>query len=151
MKRPWCWERLKAGGEGDDRGWDGWMASPTQWTWVWVNSGSWRWTERPGVLRFMVAKSRTWLSNWTELKKLFRKFCYIQNCLENSVTFYNYYVIIFKNIFQKFSPDEVHTLDTCLQVIHLENLPSSVICFGEGNGNPLQCSCLENPMDGEAW
>ena len=37
-KRPWCWERLKAGGEGDDRGWDGWMASPTQWTWVWVNS-----------------------------------------------------------------------------------------------------------------
>ena len=40
-KRPWCWERLKVGGEGDDRGWDGWMASPTQWTWVWVNSGSW--------------------------------------------------------------------------------------------------------------
>ena len=37
-KRPWCWERLKAGGEGDDRRWDGWMASPTQWTWVWVNS-----------------------------------------------------------------------------------------------------------------
>ena len=37
-KRPWCWERLKAGGEGDDRGWDGWMASPTQWTWVWVDS-----------------------------------------------------------------------------------------------------------------
>ena len=40
-KRPWCWERLKVGGEGDDRGWDGWMASPTQWTWVWVNSGRW--------------------------------------------------------------------------------------------------------------
>ena len=39
LKRPWCWERLRAGGEGDDRGWDGWMASPTQWTWVWVNSG----------------------------------------------------------------------------------------------------------------
>ena len=38
LKRPWCWERLKAGGEGDDRGWDGWMASLTQWTWVWVNS-----------------------------------------------------------------------------------------------------------------
>ena len=43
-KRPQCWERLKVGGEGDDRGWDGWMASPTQWTWVWVNSGSWWWT-----------------------------------------------------------------------------------------------------------
>ena len=38
-KRPWCWERLKARGEGDDRGWDGWMASPIQWTWVWANSG----------------------------------------------------------------------------------------------------------------
>ena len=53
LKKPWCWERLRAGGEGDDRGWDGWMASPTQWTWVWVNSGSWWWTGRPGVLRFM--------------------------------------------------------------------------------------------------
>ena len=52
-KRPCCCERLKAGGEGDDRGWDGWMASVTQWTWVWVNSGSWWWTGRPGVLRFM--------------------------------------------------------------------------------------------------
>ena len=52
-KRPWCWERLKVGGEGDDRGWDGWMASPTQWTWVWVNSRSWWWTGRPGVLHFM--------------------------------------------------------------------------------------------------
>ena len=40
MKRPWCWERLEAGGKGEARGWDGWMASPTQWTWVWVNSGS---------------------------------------------------------------------------------------------------------------
>ena len=42
-KRPWCWERLKAGGEGGNRGWDGWMASPTQWTWVWVGSRSWWW------------------------------------------------------------------------------------------------------------
>ena len=53
LKRTWCWERLKAGGEGDDRGWDGWMASPTQWAWVWVNSGSWWWTERPGTLQSM--------------------------------------------------------------------------------------------------
>ena len=53
LKRPWCWEGLGAGGEGDDRGWDGWMASPTQWMWVWVNSGSWWWTGRPGVLQFM--------------------------------------------------------------------------------------------------
>ena len=49
-KRPWCWERLREGGEGDDRGWDGWMASPTWWTWVWANSGSWWWIGRPGVL-----------------------------------------------------------------------------------------------------
>ena len=61
QKRPWCWERLKVGGEGDDRGWDGWMASPTPWTWVWVNSRSWRWIGRPGVL----AKSQTRLSDWT--------------------------------------------------------------------------------------
>ena len=53
LKRPWCWERLRAGGEGDNRGWVGWMASRTQWTWVWVNSGSYWWTGRPGVLRFM--------------------------------------------------------------------------------------------------
>ena len=51
--KDWCWEGLGAGGEGDDRGWDGWMASLTQWTWVWVNSGSWWWTGRPGVLPSM--------------------------------------------------------------------------------------------------
>ena len=50
LKRPWCWERLKAEEEGDNRGWDVWMASPTEWRWVWVNSGSWWWTGRPGVL-----------------------------------------------------------------------------------------------------
>ena len=49
FKRSWCWESLKAGGEGDERGWAGRMASPTQWTWVWVSSGSWRWTGRPGA------------------------------------------------------------------------------------------------------
>ena len=47
------WERLRAGGEGDDRGWDGWMASSTRWPWVWVDPGSWWWTGRPGVLWFM--------------------------------------------------------------------------------------------------
>ena len=53
LEKLWCWEGLGAGGEGDDRGWDSWMASLTQWTWVWVNSGSWWWIGRPGVLRFM--------------------------------------------------------------------------------------------------
>ena len=53
LKRPWCWERLKAGGEGDDRGWDGWMASLTWWTWVWASSVNWWWTGKPGVLQSM--------------------------------------------------------------------------------------------------
>ena len=69
-KRLWCWEGLGAGGEGDDRGWDGWMASPTRWMWVWVNSGSWWWTGRPGVLRFMGSQrvGYDWATelNWTE-------------------------------------------------------------------------------------
>ena len=68
-KRPWCWERLKAGGEGDDRGWDGWMTSPIQWTWVWVSSGSWWWTGRPGILQSMgsqrVRHNRATELNWT--------------------------------------------------------------------------------------
>ena len=53
QKRPWCWGRLKTGGEGDDTGWDGSMTSPTQWTWVWASSRSWWWTGRPGVLQSM--------------------------------------------------------------------------------------------------
>ena len=70
-KRPWCWEGLGAGGEGDDRGWDGWMASPTRYTWVWVNSGSWWWTERPGVLWFMGSQrvEQTERLNWTVAAK----------------------------------------------------------------------------------
>ena len=66
LERLWCWERLWQGGEGDDRGWDGWMASLTRWTWVWVNSGSWWWTGRSGVLWFM-SQGQIRLSNWTEL------------------------------------------------------------------------------------
>ena len=66
-KRPWCWEELGAGGEGDNRGWDGWMASATQWTWVWVNSRSLWWTGRRGVLR--CTRSQRVGHNWaTELK-----------------------------------------------------------------------------------
>ena len=72
LKRPWCWERLRAGGEGDDRGWDGWMASPTQWTWVWVDSGSCWWTGRPGMLWFMGSQrvGHDWRTelNWSSQK-----------------------------------------------------------------------------------
>ena len=70
-KRLWYWEGLGAGGEGDDRGWDGWMTSPTQWTWVWVKSRSWWGTGRPGVLQFMRSQRvrHNWVTemNWTEL------------------------------------------------------------------------------------
>ena len=70
LKRPWCWERLKAGGEGDDRGWDGWMASLTRWIWVWAHPGRWRRTGQPGVLQSVGSQSRTQLSDWTELNSL---------------------------------------------------------------------------------
>ena len=67
-----CWERLKAGGEGDDRGWDGWMASPTQWTWVWASSRSWWWTRRPGVLQSVGSQRvrHDWATelNWTGMR-----------------------------------------------------------------------------------
>ena len=67
-KRLWCWEGLGAGGEGDNRGQDGWMASLTRWTWVWVNSGSWWWTGGPGVLRWRSKESDTTEQlNWSEL------------------------------------------------------------------------------------
>ena len=107
LKRPWCWERLKAGREGDNRGWDGWMSSPTQWTLVWVNSGNWWWTGRPGVLQFMGsqrvvhdwATELNWTElNWTESKDVFlvsvlAYLCYfilqILVCLENfSILFF---------------------------------------------------------------
>ena len=71
-KRFWCWEGLGAGGQGDKTGWDGWMALSTQWTGVWVNSRSWWWTGRPGVLRFMGSQrvGHDWATklNWTEPK-----------------------------------------------------------------------------------
>ena len=70
-KRLYCWDGLGAGGERDERGWDGWMASLTRWTWVWVNSGSWWWTGRPGVLQFMGSQrvGHNWATelNWTEI------------------------------------------------------------------------------------
>ena len=73
-----------AGGEGDDRGWDGWMASPIQWTWVWVNSGSWWWTGRPGVLWFMGLQKvvHDWATELIELNQsLFQYIFWVQNIL----------------------------------------------------------------------
>ena len=91
-KRPWCWEGSGAGGEGDGRGWDGWMASPTLWAWVWVNSGSWWWTGRPGVLRFMGLQraGHDWATelNWTDLYRVWKEeYVWLQKTLEFSVFF----------------------------------------------------------------
>ena len=90
-KRPWCWERLRAGGEGDNRGWDGWMASLTQWTWVWVNSGSWWWTGRPGVLQSMGSQrvGHDWITelNWTENANSFPMDLFLGVCLGQKTVF----------------------------------------------------------------
>ena len=72
-KRPWCWERFKAAGEGDNKGWDGWMASLTWWTWVWASSRSWWWAGRPGLLQSMGSQriGHDWATDlkWTNLKQ----------------------------------------------------------------------------------
>ena len=81
-KRPLCWERLKAGGDRANRGWDGWMASLTQWMWVWASSRSWWWTGKPGVLQCLGSQRvrHDWVTelNWTE--KLSYKVSSIINC-----------------------------------------------------------------------
>ena len=67
-KRPWCWERLRARGESSNRGWDGWMTSLSQWTWIWVNSGRWERIGNHGMLESK--ESQTWLSDWTTTTSL---------------------------------------------------------------------------------
>ena len=80
LKRPWCWERLKAGGEGDDRGWDGWMASPIEWTWVWVKARSWWWTGRPGVPQSMGSQraGHNWATELNWYKYIIKDLQWIQ-------------------------------------------------------------------------
>ena len=75
-KRLWCWEGLGAGGKGDGKGWDGWMASPTQWMWVWVNSRRW-WTGKPGVLRFMGLQRvrHGWVTEMTDWTEVLKNYC----------------------------------------------------------------------------
>ena len=111
---------IGAGVEGDDRGWDGWMASLTRWTWVWVNSGSWWWIRRPGVLRFMGSQrvGHDWVTelNWTD--------CYLLG----------------------FSGGSDGKESACSSG-DLDSIPGSGRCPGGGNGNPRQYSCLENSKD----
>ena len=91
-ERSWCWERLKAGGEGDDRGWDGWMASPTWWTWIWVNSRRWWWTGRPGVLQFMGSQSvgHNWATELSWTKSITQKLmsCSSTWCTKSAYPFF---------------------------------------------------------------
>ena len=87
-KRPWCWARLKAGGEEDDRGWDGWMASPTKWTWIWASSKNWWWTGKPAMLQSMGSQrvGHAWVTelNWTELLSiLYIVACMYLSCSHN--------------------------------------------------------------------
>ena len=99
-KRPWCWERLKAGREGHDRGWDGWMASLTQWTWVWASSGSWWQTGKLGMLQSMGLQivGHDWASelNWAEYN-------FVKNNSKNIFCDYNLWIskMNYSNVIQK--------------------------------------------------
>ena len=116
-KRPWCWERLKAGGEGDDRGWDGWMASLTQWTRVQELVMD---REASSAAVHGVAKSQTQLSNWTELTE---------------------------NVLKTFGshPGSSDSKESTCSAGDLDLIPELGRSPGGGRGNPLQYSCLENP------
>ena len=117
LERPSCWERLKAGGEGDDRGWNGCMASLIRWAWVWASSGSWWRTGKPGICSPWDCKewdTTEWL-NWTE-QRGFPGGASIQNLPANA--------------------GDIRDADSISGLGRLS---------GGGNGNPLQHSCLENP------
>ena len=127
-------ERLKAGGAGDDRGWDGWMASPTQWRCVWVNSGNWWWTGRPGVQQSMGSQRvrRDWVTelNWTIL-------------WADSLKSLSVCVLSF--------PGNLNGKESAYSAGDLGWIPGLTRYPWEGNDNPLYYSCLENSMDREAY
>ena len=148
-KRRGCWEWLGAGREGDNRGWDGWMASLTWWTWVWVNSRSWWWTGRPGVLWFMGSQrvGHDWATDliWSDLIRTENEWAHWigLSCYVSHIRFvYSLKIAIFHGSDGKESA--CNAGDPC----SIPGLGRSPV---EGNGNPLQYSCLENPMDKGAW
>ena len=159
---------IRAGGEWDDRGWDGWMASLTRWTWVWVNSGSWWWTGRPGVLQFM--GSQRVGDNWvTEVAQSCLTLCDPMDCTcKASLSFTNSISLLFLSIRgqTEWKPQSQKQTKLITWTIALSNSMNlwSMLCratqdgevmvessgktwpTGEGNGKLLQYSCLENPM-----
>ena len=182
-KRLWCWERLKAGGEGDYRGWDGWMASPTSCTWVWASSRNWWWTGKPGVLQSMVSQrvGQDWATELTDwayynaiLKPTTRRQCqtlqvkgsvlYKTACFTCKLHFEGFQVTWWRRQWHPtpvLLPGKFHGLRSLIgcspwgrqksdttERVHFE---FSLSCIGEGNGNPLQYYCLENPRDWGAW
>ena len=159
---------LGAGGRGDDRGWDGWMASPTRWTWVWVNSRRWWWTERLGVLGFIRLQrvGHDWATelNWTEVNFAYRiskDLNMITFSAGKSVTGHSYKLpdeCKLTNFSEKLPPRFRSSASqhfwggTSLPLfLWWVNCVFAHFLFGESNGNPLHYSCLENSMDGGAW
>ena len=138
LKRPWWWERLRAGGEGIDRGW---MASLTQWTWVWVNSWSWWWTGRRGVLRFMgLQRVRDdWVTelNWTSVTKL-QTLALLLFLLDISSTVFCLLALKCGSAGK----------ESACNARNLGLIPGLGRSPGEGKGYPLQYSGLENSVHG---
>ena len=127
-------ERFRAGGEVSNRGWDGWMVSQTQRTWVWANSEKWWRTGKPGVLQSMGLQRWTWPSKWTTVTRLLLYLGYYK-C--HNGHFASQVALVVKN-----SPAKAG---------HMGLIPGSGRSPGGGHDNSLQYSCLENSMDGGAW
>ena len=130
---------MNAGGEGDDRGWDGWMASPTQWTWVWVNSGSWWWTGWPGVQRSMGSQRvrQDWATelNWIQLSSLVTVCILFGNHI---LSFFLFLIIFFLSIQWIHSYEGSFNNTQALSVTDLQF--SSVTQWCPTLCNPMDCS-----------
>ena len=146
LKRPWCWERLKVGEEGVGRGWDGWMATRTQSACIWASSGSWWWAGKPGVLQSMGSQisDMTDQLNWTEQTGEGPWKGY-ESASQEKVKFNH-------------GPRPAVTIswgshgkESVCYAGDPGSIPRSGRSPGERNGNLLQYSCLENPMDKGVW
>ena len=111
-KISWCWERLKAGGEGDNRGWNGWLASPTRWTWVWASSRSWLWSGRPGMLQSMESQT-VWHYQATELNWTDRRLTHI-----STITF----------LFTMTLITLIHIIPFSLNKINIKTIHMNILC-----------------------